>query len=998
VDERRPQPEHNFLDQAGFLDHGKRGRAVSAEPAHDGQRSAGLAGVAASAALIGVLTALARLVGFGRWFVFDATVGTGCTASAYAAANQLPNVLFEVAAGGALAGAVVPVLAGLFSTGRRADADRTASALLTWVVVALLPLSLLLAVLAGPLSSLLLGGSTTAGDCGDASLLALSARMLVVFAPQAVLYGIGIVLTGVLQARRRFAGPALAPLLSSLVVVVAYLAFGRLGGGPRGDPTRLPPRGPELVLSVGTTLGVVALSLPLFVPVLRDGTRLRPTLAFPAGVARRLRTLAIAGVGALLAQQAAVLVTIALANRVGGAGVQAVVLYAQAIYLLPYAVLAVPVATAAFPRLSEHAARGDGERFAATAAAGPRVVVGVSLLGTGLLVAAAPAVQALFVALDVAHSPAVRVLGDGLTALAPGLLGWGLVAQLSRTLYALGRGRPTAIGTASGWAVVIVASIVAVLALHAVGVPGDRASVVGLGVGTSLGMLVAGALLLRSVERVAGPGALAGVLGRRGIGVRAVGAAVAAAALGRVVAVWLAGPGAESATRAAPRAATQVAVGTAVHGPLAAASALGAAVAGGLTALVVFVLVLTLLEPGPMPRVAGQEPRVELVMASSGGGVGRHVAALTAGLTALGVPVRVAGPSAADQAFGLTSSGAGFDPVEIADRPRPVADLRALLRLRALAGSVDVVHAHGLRAGALAVLAARTRRARPRVLVTLHNALVAGGRIAAVHGILARIVATGADQVLVVSGDLGAQARALGARRVERALVPAPVRPVRGDPAAVRTWLLGTSAAGDAHLIVTVARLAPQKGLPLLLDAVALLTADPDTPGVRVVVAGDGPLHDELAASIAARSLPVELLGRRDDVPELLAAADVVVVPSVWEGQPLVVQEALRAPSALVATDVGGVREVAGDAALLVPVADPPALAQALRTVLTTPGTAGRLRERARTRALELPTDDDAARQVLDCYRTLAGEPSGRSDSGTAAAADTLEARGAADS
>jgi len=198
--------------------------------------------------------------------------------------------------------------------------------------------------------------------------------------------------------------------------------------------------------------------------------------------------------------------------------------------------------------------------------------------------------------------------------------------------------------------------------------------------------------------------------------------------------------------------------------------------------------------------------------------------------------------------------------------------------------------------------------------------------------------------------------------------------------------------------VVTVARLAPQKGLPLLLDAVALIAAAPDTPSLRVVIVGDGPLHDELAADIATRSLPVALLGRRDDVPDLLAAADAVVVPSVWEGQPLVVQEALRAPAALVATDVGGMREVTADAARLVPPDDPAALADAVRNVLTTPDLADRLRERARARALELPTDDDAARQVLGRYRALAGHPSGRSRSGPGSAADTLEARGAADS
>ncbi len=120
-------------------------------------------------------------------------------------------------------------------------------------------------------------------------------------------------------------------------------------------------------------------------------------------------------------------------------------------------------------------------------------------------------------------------------------------------------------------------------------------------------------------------------------------------------------------------------------------------------------------------------------------------------------------------------------------------------------------------------------------------------------------------------------------------------------------------------LLVTVARLAEQKGLPTLLDAVAQLT---DLP-IRAVVAGDGPLRAGLESDIAGRALPVHLLGRRDDIADLLAAADVVVVPSLWEGQPLIVQEALAAGAAIVATDAGGTGEVAGDAAVLVPAQDP---------------------------------------------------------------------------
>ena len=118
----------------------------------------------------------------------------------------------------------------------------------------------------------------------------------------------------------------------------------------------------------------------------------------------------------------------------------------------------------------------------------------------------------------------------------------------------------------------------------------------------------------------------------------------------------------------------------------------------------------------------------------------------------------------------------------------------------------------------------------------------------------------------------------------------------------------------------------------MLLDALALLRDRPARP-IVAVVAGDGPLEAQLRRRVADEQLPARLLGVRGDVPDLLAAADVVVVPSSWEGQPLIVQEALRAGCAIVATDVGGTREVTGDAARLVPPGDASALAVAVAAV-----------------------------------------------------------------
>lgn len=356
--------------------------------------------------------------------------------------------------------------------------------------------------------------------------------------------------------------------------------------------------------------------------------------------------------------------------------------------------------------------------------------------------------------------------------------------------------------------------------------------------------------------------------------------------------------------------------------------------------------------------------RVLQVLGSSAGGVARHVAQVATALAEAGDRVVVAGPSALAGAVAPEGGPVRFAAVEIADRPH-ASDLRAVARLAGLAREADAVHAHGLRAGALTVLAVRGRPGRrPRVVVTLHNLPVGGRAIRTVSGVLGRVVARGADVVLGVSGDLVALAASQGARTAERALVPAPARPAPTRTAAEVRADLGV--APGAGLVVTVARLAPQKGLDTLVDAAVV--AGRARPGLVWLLAGDGPLHADLADRVAATGAPVRLLGRRDDVADLMAAADVVASAAVWEGQPLGVQEALALGAAVVATDAGGTREVTQDAAVLVPVGDAGALGTAVAEVLADDTRRAGLRAAARARAAALPTLPDVLAQLARHY------------------------------
>ena len=377
-------------------------------------------------------------------------------------------------------------------------------------------------------------------------------------------------------------------------------------------------------------------------------------------------------------------------------------------------------------------------------------------------------------------------------------------------------------------------------------------------------------------------------------------------------------------------------------------------------------------KPGAVQDPQVGRRRILQVCGSAAGGVRAHLADCARILAADGHDVIVEAPAVVLD--GLDIEPARAEPLEIGPRPS-LNDTLAVARLRRLGRRADVLHAHGLRAGALAALAlGRRRRGRTRLVVTLHN-LTVGGRLTTLVGDrLERLIARRADLVLAVSPDLAERAQDLGALHVEVAIIPAvspqqPAEPSTSDAAAAEdAW-----PRSGARLL-TVARLAPQKGLPLLLEAAAILSREVDAGRLTAftwALAGDGPGREQAAERIAAEQLPVTLLGRRSDAPALMEVADIVVQTSLWEGQPLTIQEALRAGTAIVATDVGGTAVTArGGAVLVAPQAQ--AIAEALRTLLSDPEARTRAAERAQAAARCLPGLEDLAAQlrqtVLDLH------------------------------
>ncbi|MFD9728866.1 glycosyltransferase family 4 protein [Streptomyces sp. NPDC059072] len=342
---------------------------------------------------------------------------------------------------------------------------------------------------------------------------------------------------------------------------------------------------------------------------------------------------------------------------------------------------------------------------------------------------------------------------------------------------------------------------------------------------------------------------------------------------------------------------------------------------------------------------------VQVLGGAAGAGSSAHVRSLATGLAARGVGVTVCAPVRAEGEYDFTGAGVEFAP-------------DAVCVLRAACAGADVVHAHGVRAGARALLALRGRRV-PLVVSWHGDGPVADGGLGRLSRMLERHVARAAAVVLGPSSDQVDLARRRGARDARLSQVAVSAAAAVSEPGKVRAEL----GAVERPLLIAVGSLVPHRGYSVLLDAAREWRALDPAP--LLVIAGEGPLRAELARRIEAEALPVRLLGRRRDAARLLAAADVAVLPSRWEARAPLAQEALRAGVALVATSVGGVPELVGDGAVLVPPGDADALAAAVTGLLADPDRRAVLAAAGLAQAASWPSEDDTVAQVLSVYDEL---------------------------
>lgn len=384
--------------------------------------------IARSTSSITFFTALSRGTGFLRVMVVVAVLGTTALGNTYESANSIPNMLFELFAAGVLQAVLIPTLVTMLDSGEDADAEHVASSVLGLACALLAGLAAIAMVAAPVVARLLFSGVSDPARRADQ--VHLGTIFLWFFLPQVVFYAAGMVATGVLNARHRFAVPAAAPLVNNFVVIGAYLVFLALRHGK--NPSLHLTSAEVVVLAGGTTLAVVLFcGLPVL-SLLRSGFRLRLRFDYRHPAVRRIARLGLWAAAYLAVTQLLYLVVLVLANRIPGG----VVAYDAAMswFLLPHALIALPVLTALFPTMSRQIAGETWPDLARSLERGVRTISYFVLPASAGLLVLGPVLARTLLVGHVGGGGATMV-GRTIGAFAPGLLGYGLFLFASRVFY-----------------------------------------------------------------------------------------------------------------------------------------------------------------------------------------------------------------------------------------------------------------------------------------------------------------------------------------------------------------------------------------------------------------------------------------------------------------------------------------------------------------------------------------------------------------------------------
>jgi putative peptidoglycan lipid II flippase len=438
-------------------------------------------------------TALSRVTGLLRTMALIAFLGVVETplADTYNTANITPNILYELVLGGILSSIFVPVFVQARQEDGKEAAWRLARVVLTVTGVGLTVLVLLVMLTSEWAMRLYTIGVDDPAVRADQ--IRVGGQLLVLFAPQILFYGLGTVMTGLLNANRRFGVPMFAPVLNNLVVIAAMFVYYLLVDGAARSLDDLSST-EVLVLGLGTTAGVVAMTL-VQVPFLRRaGLRFRPVWDLRHPALRKMAKMGAFTFGFVVTNQLAYMAVLVLSGSVRG-GYTA---YANALqyFQLPHGLFAVSVMTALLPPMSEQALARNWPAFRRSIARGLRLTTFVLLPATvGYLVLAGPIVR-LLSSYGVITEQSLNLLTLVVTMFVLGLVSFSTYQLALRAFYALQ-------DTRSPFQVNLVTAVVRVVVGIALfsALPTDEWKIGGLALAYGVSYTVGSVVLLAMVRR-----------------------------------------------------------------------------------------------------------------------------------------------------------------------------------------------------------------------------------------------------------------------------------------------------------------------------------------------------------------------------------------------------------------------------------------------------------------------------------------------------------------
>ncbi|MEX1045885.1 MAG: murein biosynthesis integral membrane protein MurJ [Actinomycetota bacterium] len=456
-------------------------------------------------AVMSVGTALSRVTGFLRLsaMAFALGITESRLADAYNIANTTPNIIYELALGGILSSVFVPVFVQWLEHRGREEAWEVARRVLTISIVVLSGI-MIAGILAAPLIVRLYSTGIADPEQREA-VRGLASFFLRWFMPQIVFYGVGAVATGLLNAHRRFAAPMFAPILNNLIVIATMLTFAAMPGPADPSPANLATSAQKLVLAIGTTLGVFAMTAALWPSLRATGFRFRFRSEWRHEAVRRIAHLAKWMIVYVAVNQLGYLIVLVLAARVQG-GYTAYT-FAFIMFQLPHAIFAVSIFTALLPALSSRWSDGDTPGYRAMLAQGIRMTAFIVVPAAfGYLVLAEPITRLLFQH-GVTTAVSTDLVASVLVFFSFGLFSFSAFQLLLRAFYAMQDTRTPALVNVGAAAVNIGANLLLFFTFSL----GVRGLALGHAIGYTFAAAVSILIMRRRLEGMDGREVVAGM-------------------------------------------------------------------------------------------------------------------------------------------------------------------------------------------------------------------------------------------------------------------------------------------------------------------------------------------------------------------------------------------------------------------------------------------------------------------------------------------------------